>query len=65
MLPITGFSNTLNEFAGGNGRVAIHGTSEPQLIGQRVSHGCIRMRNADVQALTRLVRGGTPVIIHN
>jgi lipoprotein-anchoring transpeptidase ErfK/SrfK len=28
-----------------------------------VSHGCIRMRNADVQALTRLVRGGTPVII--
>ena len=63
VLPITGFSDTLNEFAGGNGRVAIHGTSEPELIGQRVSHGCIRMRNADVQALTRLVRGGTPVII--
>jgi lipoprotein-anchoring transpeptidase ErfK/SrfK len=65
VLPITGFSNTLNEFAGGNGRVAIHGTSEPQLIGQRVSHGCIRMRNADVQALARVVRGGTPVIIRN
>jgi lipoprotein-anchoring transpeptidase ErfK/SrfK len=65
VLPITGFSNTLNEFAGGNGRVAIHGTSQPELIGRRVSHGCIRMRNADVQALARVVRAGTPVIIRN
>ena len=63
VMPITGFSETLNEYAGGNGRVAIHGTSQPQLIGQRVSHGCIRMRNADIRRLNRLVRSGTPVII--
>jgi lipoprotein-anchoring transpeptidase ErfK/SrfK len=63
VLPLTAFSDTLNEFAGGNGRVAIHGTSKPELIGQAVSHGCIRMRNADVLRLTRLVRGGTPVNI--
>ena len=63
VLPLTAFSDTLNEFAGGNGRVAIHGTSKPELIGQAVSHGCIRMRNADVLRLTRLVRGGTPVTI--
>lgn len=63
VLPITGFSDTLNEFAGGNGRVAIHGTSKPELIGQRVSHGCIRMRNDDIQSLARVVRGGTPVTI--
>lgn len=65
VLPLTAFSETLNEFAGGNGRVAIHGTSLPKLIGKRVSHGCIRMRNADVQALARLVRGGTPVHVHS
>lgn len=65
VMPITGFSNTLNEFAGGNGRVAIHGTSLPELIGQRVSHGCIRMHNADIMRLASLVRGGTPVIIRN
>lgn len=63
VMPITGFSNTLNEFAGGNGRVAIHGTSLPELIGQAVSHGCIRMRNADITRLSGMVSGGTPVNI--
>ena len=63
VMPLTAFSNVLNEYAGGNGRVAIHGTSKPELIGQRVSHGCIRMRNADILRLARLVRGGTPVLI--
>lgn len=65
VMPLTAFSNVLNEYAGGNGRVAIHGTSKPELIGKAVSHGCIRMRNADIQRLTRLVRGGTPVQIRN
>lgn len=63
VMPITGFSNTLNEFAGGNGRVAIHGTSLPELIGKAVSHGCIRMRNADIRRLNGMVSGGTPVNI--
>lgn len=63
VMPITGFSEALNEYAGGNGRVAIHGTSQPELIGQRVSHGCIRLRNGDIRRLNRLVRSGTPVII--
>lgn len=64
VLPLTGFSETLNEFAGGNGRVAIHGTSLPALIGTRASHGCMRMRNADIVRLARLATPGTPVAIH-
>lgn len=60
---LTGYSETLNEFAGGDGRVAIHGTSLPELIGTRASHGCIRMRNADIVRLSRVVRAGTPVAI--
>jgi len=63
VLPLTGFSETLNEFAGGNGRVAIHGTSVPALIGTQASHGCMRMHNADIVRLARLATPGTPVAI--
>ena len=65
VLPLTAFSRVLNEFAGGNGRVAIHGTSMPDLIGQAVSHGCIRMRNHDVGRVVKLVSAGAIVKIHN
>ena len=30
------------------GPVAIHGTNQPELIGQAISHGCVRMRNRDM-----------------
>ncbi len=60
---LTGYSRTLNEFAGGNGRVAVHGTSVPSLIGSAASHGCVRMHNRDVLRLARVVRAGTPVSI--
>jgi lipoprotein-anchoring transpeptidase ErfK/SrfK len=41
----------------------IHGTNQPDSIGTAVSHGCIRMYNADVEQLFQLVSVGTPVII--
>jgi lipoprotein-anchoring transpeptidase ErfK/SrfK len=63
VMPLTGYSNTLNEYAGGNGRVAIHGTSLPELLGTRASHGCIRVANRDIVRLSRLVRPGAPVLI--
>jgi lipoprotein-anchoring transpeptidase ErfK/SrfK len=63
VLPLTGFSERLNEYAGGNGRVAIHGTSVPQFLGTRASHGCIRVHNSDIVAIARIVRPGTPVEI--
>ena len=48
------------------GVVGVHGTNSPWLIGQAVSHGCVRLRNSDVLALRRLVRVGTPVSLgHN
>jgi lipoprotein-anchoring transpeptidase ErfK/SrfK len=46
------------------GFVGIHGTDRPDLLPGRVSHGCIRMRNADVLALDRLMPVGTPVRVH-
>jgi lipoprotein-anchoring transpeptidase ErfK/SrfK len=39
----------------------IHGTNEPRSIGRRASHGCIRMRNADVTELFELVQPGDTV----
>ena len=45
------------------GLVAIHGTNAPWLIGKAVSHGCVRMRDKDVLAVSRLVPAGSPVVI--
>jgi lipoprotein-anchoring transpeptidase ErfK/SrfK len=45
------------------GYVGIHGTDRPDLIPGRISHGCIRMRNADVLALAGRMPVGTPVSI--
>jgi lipoprotein-anchoring transpeptidase ErfK/SrfK len=39
----------------------IHGTVEPHLLGQQVSHGCIRMKNEEVEELFRWVPTGTVV----
>jgi lipoprotein-anchoring transpeptidase ErfK/SrfK len=41
----------------------IHGTNSPWLIGQMVSHGCIRMHNSNAEELFALVNVGTPVYI--
>jgi lipoprotein-anchoring transpeptidase ErfK/SrfK len=46
------------------GFVGIHGTDRPDLVPGRVSHGCIRMRNADIRALARRMPVGTPLTIH-
>jgi lipoprotein-anchoring transpeptidase ErfK/SrfK len=39
----------------------IHGTNNPRSIGHNASHGCIRMRKADVEELFELVKVGDPV----
>jgi len=43
--------------------VYIHGTKHEDKIGSVASHGCVRMRNADVIELFEMVDEGTPVII--
>jgi lipoprotein-anchoring transpeptidase ErfK/SrfK len=45
------------------GNYAIHGTNDPSSIGHFVSHGCIRMYNADVIDLYARVSVGTPVVV--
>ena len=56
------YAPTLSDWPNG-GVVGIHGTSQPELIPGRPSHGCVRVRNPDVERLWRLVRIGTPLRI--
>jgi len=62
-LSVAGFSDVLQHFEGGVGQIAIHGTNRPDLIGQFVSNGCIRLHNDDIPALQPMVPVGTPVQI--
>ncbi|PIE40529.1 MAG: hypothetical protein CSA51_00280 [Gammaproteobacteria bacterium] len=43
----------------------IHGTNKPYGVGMRVSHGCVRMRQEDVEALFDMVARGETVRIIN
>ncbi|MDX6386985.1 MAG: hypothetical protein QOD85_787 [Gaiellaceae bacterium] len=60
---LSAHSNVLKRFAGGDGRVGLHGTNQPDLVGSNVSHGCIRLRNAAVRRLAKILPLGTPVYI--
>ena len=44
--------------------IGIHGTDDPNTIGQAVSHGCIRLANWDVVRLAGRVKAGVPVSVH-
>jgi len=43
--------------------IGIHGTDEPDSVGMKVSRGCIRMRNAELERVAAAVEVGTEVII--
>jgi lipoprotein-anchoring transpeptidase ErfK/SrfK len=43
--------------------LGIHGTNEPRSIGKAASHGCIRMRRADLEQLFAVLRPADPVLI--
>jgi hypothetical protein len=56
------YSNTLTDWPGG-GVVGIHGTNQPELIPGRPSHGCVRVPNAKIARLAKLMPIGTPLTI--
>ena len=61
---LSGYSEVLTTFAGGDGQIAIHGTNQPSAIGTPASHGCVRVDNATITRLARTLPLGTPVRIH-
>ncbi len=45
------------------GSYGIHGTNRPESIGQNASHGCIRLRVRDAEALYKMIPTGTKVVL--
>jgi lipoprotein-anchoring transpeptidase ErfK/SrfK len=60
---LSGFSNVLETFAGGEAVIGIHGTNDPSSIGQEVSSGCIRLPNEVIDEMVTYLPLGTPVEI--
>jgi lipoprotein-anchoring transpeptidase ErfK/SrfK len=61
--PLSGYSEVLFSFGGGEGQMGIHGTNEPSSLGRSVSNGCIRMSNAAITKLAKTLPVGVPVEI--
>lgn len=61
---LSGFSEVLQTFNGGPGQLGIHGTNQPERLGTKVSHGCIRLSNDDISTLAGILPLGVPVTIN-
>jgi hypothetical protein len=65
-LHLTAHSDVVDDYGGGPGRVAIHGRGGSSLVdplGAAASHGCVRVDNAAVRHLARVLAPGVPVAI--
>ena len=62
---LSAHSDKLETFAGGDGRIGLHGTDDPSSIGKNVSHGCIRIPNDVISNMAEHIGLplGTPVIV--
>ena len=60
---LSGYSEVLTTFEGGDAIIGLHGTNHPELLGHDVSSGCIRMRNEAITTLASILPLGTPVTI--
>lgn len=50
-------------WSNGKDFIGFHGTPGEHLIGQAVSHGCVRMKNSDIKELFKFVSMGIPVTV--
>ncbi len=60
---LSGYSDKLNSFDGGEGAIGIHGTNNPKALGTAVSFGCVRLSNESLLRLIEFLPLGTPVEI--
>jgi lipoprotein-anchoring transpeptidase ErfK/SrfK len=62
-LATDGYSEAMDYFSTGVPVIALHGTSRPELVGQAVANGCVRVPNDLIQQLADTIDPGTPVLI--
>ena len=65
VLSMASFSEALGSFDGGLPADFIHGTNQPNLMGQRVSSGEIRLPDDVITRLVASIEPGTPVLIYD
>lgn len=56
-------SHWIGFWSDGQAQIGFHGTNQEELIGEAVSHGCVRMRNRDIKELYAKVEVGTVVTV--
>ncbi len=59
--PINGLGTRFFQLS--NPTYGIHGTTKPWEIGKRISHGCIRMFNQDIETIDAFINVGTKIIV--
>jgi lipoprotein-anchoring transpeptidase ErfK/SrfK len=60
---LSGHSEVLDSFAGGDAEIGIHGNNDPSVLGTDITHGCVRMSNDLITKLVDVLPLGTPVTI--
>ena len=60
---LSSHSDALSSFDGGDAEIGLHGNDDASVLGHAVTHGCIRMDNAEITKLATLLPLGTPVDI--
>jgi lipoprotein-anchoring transpeptidase ErfK/SrfK len=60
---LSSHSDALETFNGGDAEIGIHGNNDASVLGQEVTHGCVRIDNDAITTLTTTVPLGTPVDI--
>lgn len=57
-------SNVLQEFAGGPGQIALHGTDNLSgALGSAASHGCVRLNTRAITWMARRIGAGVPLTV--
>ena len=60
---LSSHSDALTSFEGGDGETGIHGNDDASVLGSSVTHGCVRIDNAEITRLAGILPLGTPVDI--
>jgi len=60
---LSAHSDALTTFDGGDAEIGLHGNDDPSVLGQSVTHGCVRMDNAEITTLAAVLPLGTPVYL--
>jgi len=60
---LSSHSDALTTFEGGDAEIGIHGNDDASVLGESVTHGCIRIDNTEITQLAGILPLGTPVDI--